>query len=149
MRSLLQTYAGAYNEVRERMEALSTTLTPRQFWTQWQEQLLSDHLEKALSLQEPLLTSDRIADRHGSTHAVLGGMSSGEVRELVDQINREARSYGITARPCPQNGQWEAEIELHSRTGTATYRFHSKREWGQYFAAIEKVALSTNGNRTL
>jgi len=75
-------------------------------------------------------------------------MSSREVHELVDQINHGARSYGITARPCLQNGHWEAEIELRSQTRTSTYQFHSQREWEQYFAAIQHVALSTNVNRT-
>jgi hypothetical protein len=149
MRLLLQAYDGSYNEVRERMEVLSTTLAPKRFWMQWQEQLLSDHLRKIPPAQEPLPPSDGTADRDSSTHVVLGGMSSSEVHELVNQINHEARSYAITARPCLQNGHWEAEIELRSRTRTSTYQFHSKREWEQYFAAIQKVALSTNVNRAI
>ncbi len=149
MRLLLQAYDGSYNEVRERMEVLSTTLAPKRFWTQWQEQLLSHQLGKIPSAQEPFPPSDRTADRDGSTHVVLGGMSSSEVHELVNQINHEAHSYGITARPCLQNGHWEAEIELRSQTRTSTYQFHSKREWEQYFAAIQHVALLTNVNCTL
>jgi hypothetical protein len=149
MRLLLQIFAGSYSEVRDRMEALSRTLTPRRFWTQWQEQLLSDQLGEASPAQEPSLGSDGAADRDDSTYVVLGGMSSDEVRELVDRINHEAYSYGITARPRLQNGQWEAEIELRSQTRTANYQFHSRREWEQYFAAIRQVACSTHVNRAL
>lgn len=148
MRLLLLAYVGPYSEVRERLAALSTTLTPRRFWTQWQEQLLSDHLGKVSPAQEPLTPGDGAADQDGSTYAVLGGMASSEVHELVDRINHEARSYGITARPYLQNGRWEAEIELRSQTLTSTYQFHSQREWEQYFAAIQNVALSTHINRT-
>lgn len=149
MRLLLQAYDDSYNEIRERMEVLSRTLAPKRFWTQWQEQLLADQLGKISSAQEPLPPSDRTADRDSSTKVVLGEMSSSEVHELVNQINHEAYSYGITARPYLQNGQWEAEIELRSQTCTSTYQFHSKREWEQYFTAIQTIALSTNVNRTL
>ena len=144
MRILLQAYDSSYGEFRERMEVLSRALASKRFWTQWQEQLLSDQLGKIPSAQEPLPPSDRTADRDSSTHAVLGGMSSSEVQELVNQINHKAHSYGITACPCLQNGHWEAEIELRSQTRTSTYQFHSKREWEQYFAAIQNIALSTN-----
>ena len=149
MHLLLKVYVGSYNEVREHMEVLSTTLTPRRFWMQWQEQLLSDHLRKISPAQESSPPSDMTADRDGSTHVVLGGMSSGEVRELVNRINHEAQSYGITAHPCLQNGQWQAEIELRSQMRSSTYQFHSRREWEQYFAAIQNVALSTHVNRAL
>jgi hypothetical protein len=149
MRILLHAYDGSYNEIRERMEVLSRALAPKRFWTQWQEQLLSHQLGKIPSAQEPLPPSDRIADRDSSTHVVPGGMSSSQVHELVNQINHEAHSYGITARPCLQNGHWEAEIELRSQMRTSTYQFHSKREWEQYFAAIQNVPLPTNVKRTL
>ena len=61
MRLLLRVYARPYNEVRERMDVLSTTLAPRRFWMQWQEQLLSDHLGKVPPAQEPLPPSDGTA----------------------------------------------------------------------------------------
>lgn len=149
MRLLLQIYTGSYNEVRERMEVLSSTLTPRRFWMQWQEQLLSDYSGEISPAQESSPPSEEAADRDGGTHAILGGMTSSEVRELVNRINHEAHSYGITARPCLQNGRWEMEIELRSQTRTTTYQFHSQREWEQYFAAIQHVARSTLVNRAI
>ena len=137
MRVLLQVYKGPYSTIREEMEALSRELPPKQYWMQWQEYRLSLELGKPSSPQDSLPSYGA----GGDTHAVHEGMTSNQAQELAKQMNREGRSYGITANPCSQHGHWEVEMELCFQDRTSTYRFHSKQQWEQYFASIQDLSI--------
>ena len=139
MRVLLREYAGSYNEIRQSLESLARELSPKQYWMQWQESLLPNAEKPPLS-QSPSLAED---SEIGDSNAVREGIPGNEVRALVDQINREGRPYGIAAHSCLQDGHWEVEIELYFQGRTSTYRFHSKQQWEQYFAAIQNLPSLT------
>ncbi len=134
MRVLLQVFDRPYNEIRERMEVLSKALSPKLFWMQWQEHLLSHQLGKTVLSQDP---------SSPGTHAVCEGMASSEAQELVDQMIREGHSCVISARPCLQDGQWEVEAEIHFQGHTLIHRFRSKHKWEQYLSAIQLLPQST------
>ncbi len=135
MRVLLREYAGSYNEIRQCLESLAGEVSPKHYWMHWQESLLPN-AEKPPVLQSPSLGED---SEVGDSNAVREGIPGDEVRALVEQINCEGRPYGISAHPCLQDGHWEVEIELYSQGRTSTYRFHSKQQWEQYFAAIQHL----------
>ncbi len=137
MRTLLEIYKGPYSTIQKDMDTLSRELPPKQYWMQWQEYRLSLELGKPSSLQDSLPSYGA----GGDTHAVHEGMTSNQAQELAKQMNREGRSYGITAKPCTQHGYWEVEMELCFQDCTSTYRFHSKQQWEQYFASIQDLSI--------
>jgi hypothetical protein len=139
MRVLLREYPGPYDVIRQCLESLARELSPKQYWMQWQESLLPHAEERSVSQGPSLPEESEIAE----SFAVREGVPDVEVRALVDQMNREGRPYGITASPCSQDGRWEVEVELHFQGRTSTHRFHSKREWEHYLAAIQRLPRAT------
>jgi hypothetical protein len=139
MQVLLQAYNGSYNEIRQCMESLSRTLSPKQYWMQWQESLLRHAGKPPVSQSSSLIENSEIGDSIALHEEIPGD----EVRVLVNQINREGRSYGITAHPCLQDGHWEVEIELYYQGRISTHCFHSKPQWEQYLSAIQRLPQST------
>jgi hypothetical protein len=135
MQVLLREYVGTYDEIRQRLEALARELSPKQFWTRWQERLLPNAEQPSVSQIPPLTGKDEVGD----SFAVREGIPGVEVRALVDEINRDGRSYGITARPCSQSGCWEVEVELNFQGRTSIHRFRSKNQWERYLSAIGRL----------
>ena len=139
MRVLLRAYGGSYSEIRQHLESLARELPPKQYWMQWQESLLPNAEVPSVSQTSPLTE----VDEAGDSLAVREGIPGVEVRALVDQMNSDGRPYGIAARPCQQNGHWEVEVDLSFQGRTSTHRFHSKSEWDQYLAAVQRLPRAT------